>query len=224
LSNHWAVIPVRGFTDSKTRLSSFLGERKRLFVEALLQDVLSSILRSRVYDKVLVVSPDERVSALGGGVSLSFLGQTGFGLNRAIEQANKLALKENAQSLTTILADIPFAESRDFTELFHLGTGDRRAVLAPSLKGGTNVMMTRPPGVIRPSYGRWSYAKHLRQAQLNGVTAYSISNPRISFDVDTVNDLIELKRRDPDARTMSAKALREIWQTPSPARLGSIAG
>jgi len=223
LSEDWAVIPVRGLADSKTRLSSYLGERKKLLVEALLQDVLSSILRSRVYDKVLVVSPDDSVSALARRDGLSFLGQTGLGLNSAIEQANKLALKENARSLTTILADIPFAEPRDFTELFHLGDGDRRAVLVPSLKGGTNVMTTRPPGVIRPSYGRWSYAKHLRQAQLSGLAAYSVSNPRISFDVDSVKDLIELKRRDPDARTMSAKALREIWQTPSPARLSSIA-
>src|SRR5437867_5204756 len=84
LSEDWAVIPVRGLADSKTRLSSYLGERKKLLVEALLQDVLSSILRSRVYDKVLVVSPDDSVSALARRDGLSFLGQTGLGLNSAI--------------------------------------------------------------------------------------------------------------------------------------------
>src|SRR5438034_643659 len=118
MSEHWAVIPVKGLADSKTRLSSFLGERKKLLVEALLQDVLSSILRSRVYDKVLVVSPDDSVSALA---------------------------------------------------------------------------------------------------------RYSVSSPRISFDAGSVNDLIELKRGDPEARTVAPKALREIWQTASPARLSSIA-
>ena len=222
MNEHWAVIPVKGLTDSKTRLSNYLGDRKKLLVEALLQDVLSSILLSRVYDKIVVISPDHSVSALVRRSRLSFLGQTTLGLNRAIEQANKLALRENVQSLTTILADIPLAEPRDFRELFDIGNVDPKTVLAPSLKGGTNVMMTRPPGVIRPNYGRWSYSKHLRQAQLGGLAAYSISNPRISFDIDTVNDLIELKRRDPDARTMSAKALTEFWPTQSPTRVSSI--
>src|SRR5437867_11737834 len=107
MSEHWAVIPVKGLTDSKTRLSSFLGERKKMLVEASLQDVLSSILRPRVYDKVLVVSPDDSVSALARSDRLSFLGQPGLALNSAIEQANKLALKENARTLTTNLAYIP---------------------------------------------------------------------------------------------------------------------
>src|SRR5947208_1303316 len=98
MSEHWAVIPVRGLTDSKARLSGFLGERKKLLVEALLQDVLSSILRSRVYDKVLVVSPDDSVSALARRDGLSFLGQTGLGLNSAIEQANNLADAESSKT------------------------------------------------------------------------------------------------------------------------------
>src|SRR5436305_12608066 len=108
MSEHWAVIPVKGLADSKTRLSSFLGERKKLLVEALLQDVLSSILRSRVYDKVLVVSPDDSVSALARTDSLSFIGHTGLGFIRALVQANKLAIKVNAWLLTTLMDDILF--------------------------------------------------------------------------------------------------------------------
>jgi len=210
LSEDWAVIPVRGLADSKTRLSSYLGERKKLLVEALLQDVLSSILQSKVYGAVLVVSPDANVAAKARGSEVSFLRQTSFGLNRAIEQVNRLALRENALSMTTILADIPLAEPRDFRELLDLGNGDRKAVMVPSLKGGTNVMMTRPPAAIRPGYGRWSYSKHLRQAQIAGIDAYSMSNARVSFDIDTVDDLIELRRRDPEGRTASARVVRSM--------------
>jgi 2-phospho-L-lactate guanylyltransferase len=78
--------------------------------------------------------------------------------------------------------------------------------MAPSLKGGTNVLLTSPPGVISPSYGRWSYSKHLRQAQSSGLNAYSISNSRISFDIDTMSDLMELRRLDPEGKTASARA------------------
>jgi 2-phospho-L-lactate/phosphoenolpyruvate guanylyltransferase len=210
LTQNWAVIPVKGLTESKKRLSSYLGERKRLLVEALLHDVLSSALQSDVYDKILVVSPDERVADLSKAKRVDFLQQTGFGLNRAIDQANRLAIKDRVSSLTTILGDIPMAMPQDFREIFKIGNGLGKAVMVPSLKGGTNVMMTRPPGVVRPSYGRWSYSKHLRQAQLNKVATYSISNPRVSFDVDTVNDLIELRRSDPGLRTSSAKLLTRM--------------
>ncbi len=212
MSQHWAVIPIKGLTESKTRLSSYLGDKKKLLVEALLHDVLSSALKSGVYDKVLLISPDERVSSHRINSKVAYVKQTSFGLNRAIEHANKIAVREGVRSLTTILADIPLAEPRDFREVFSLGDDDHRSVLVPSLKGGTNVMMTRPPGEIRPSYGRWSYSKHLRQAQMADVSAYSISNPCVSFDIDTVQDLIELKRRDHQSRTMSARALDEIMR------------
>jgi 2-phospho-L-lactate guanylyltransferase len=219
LTPQWAVIPVKGLTESKRRLSPYLGEKKRLLVEALLHDVLSSVLLSEVYDRVLVISPDENVGAVAKGRKVVFLRQAGFGLNRAMEQANRLAIRDGVTSLTAILADIPLAEPHDLVEISSMGDGRRGVVMVPSLKGGTNVMSTRPPGLIRPSYGRWSYSKHLRQAQLNRLIAYSVSNSRISFDIDTVNDLIELQHRDSNLRTSSAKVLSDIDLGLSPVHL-----
>jgi len=219
LTQKWAVIPVKGLTESKRRLSPYLGDKKRLVVEALLHDVLSSVLKSDVYDRVLVISPDENVGAIAKGKKVVFLRQSGFGLNHAMEQANRLAIRADVTSLTALLADIPLAEPQDLVEISGMGNGRRGVVMVPSLKGGTNVMTTRPPGVIRPSYGRWSYSKHLRQAQLNRLIAYSISNPRISFDIDTVSDLIELQRRDSNMRTSSAKVLSNMDLVLSPIHL-----
>ena len=92
MTDNWAVIPVKGLTESKTRLSTHLqGDKRKVLVEALLDDVLSSIIRSRVYGTVLVISPDDNVSNRVRSQEVSFLKQTGVGLNRAIEQANRLA-------------------------------------------------------------------------------------------------------------------------------------
>src|SRR5437899_12933064 len=150
----------------------------------------------------MLISPDESVGGRLRSQEVSFLKQTGVGLNRAIEQTNRLATQKHARSLTTVLADIPLVEPGDFQELLSIGTASRKVVMAPSFKGGTNVMLTAPPGVISPSYGRWSYSTHLRQAQSSGLNAYSISNSCISFDIDTVWDLMELRQRDP--RTKAA--------------------
>ena len=219
MSRHWAVVPVKGLTDSKTRLSNYLGEKRKLFVQALLQDVLSIATRSAVFDRIMVISPDEKVAASAGDCDADFVKQSGFGLNRAIDQANRIALKENVASLTTILADIPLSDPQDLREIFEMRRETRSVVLGPSFKGGTNIMLVSPPRSIRPRYGRWSYSKHLREAQVAGLDVYSISNPRISFDIDTVDDLMELRRRDPDSRTRSAKILRELRPVLSHARI-----
>jgi 2-phospho-L-lactate guanylyltransferase len=219
MTDNWAVIPVKGLTESKTRLSAYLqGDKRRILVEALLDDVRSSIIRSKVYGTVMVISPDENVASRIRPPEVSFLKQTGIGLNRAVEQANRLATLGHARSLTTVLADIPLVEPADFKELVSLGSLSRRVVMAPSMKGGTNVMLTSPSGVISPSYGRWSYSKHLRRAQVSGLSTYSLSNPRLSFDIDTMSDLVELRHRDPDGKTVSGRVVGGLGHFPNEAR------
>jgi 2-phospho-L-lactate guanylyltransferase len=220
MTENWAVIPVKGLTESKTRLSTYLqGDKRRILVEALLDDVLSSIIRSRVYGTIKVISPDENVASRIRPPEVSFLKQTGIGLNRAVEQANRLATLGHARSLTTVLADIPLVEPGDFKEIVGLGSPGRRVAMAPSMKGGTNVMLTSPPGAISPSYGRWSYSKHLRRAQAGGLNAYSISNGRVSFDIDTTSDLIELRRLDPEGKTASGRAAEMLKLVLMPQRV-----
>src|SRR5207245_7211006 len=149
---------------------------------------------------------------------VSFLKQIGLCHNAVIEQENRLATQNHARSLTTVLADIPLVDPGDFKELLSIGPSVRKVVMAPSLKGGTNVMLTSPPGAISPSYGRWSYSKHLRLAQVKGVDAYSISNSRVSFDIDTMSDLMELRRLDPESKTASARAVSMMKLVVSSAR------
>ena len=219
MTENWAVIPVKGLTESKTRLSTYLqGDKRRILVEALLDDVLSAIVRSKVYGTIKVISPDENVGSRMQSQEVSFLKQTGIGLNRAVEQANRLATLGHARSLTTVLADIPLVEPGDFIEVASLGSHRRRVVMAPSMKGGTNVMLTAPPGVVSPGYGRWSYSKHLRRAQVSGMSAYSLSNPRLSFDIDTMSDLVELRHRDPQGKTVSGRVVSELGDFPNETR------
>ena len=214
MTTNWAVIPVKGLSESKTRLSNFLGDNRRALVEALLQDVLASVVRSGAFGSVSVISPDEELRSLVIQSHASFIKQTGSGLNAAIQQAYRAAARERVSSLTTVLADLPLVRHDDFREIVRLGAGNPRVVIAPSRKGGTNVMLTLPPGVVHPSYGRWSYSKHLRQAQRMEVNTYSISNCRLSLDIDTVEDILELKRRDPEQRSASGKVVRHLTNLP----------
>ena len=213
MTKDFAIIPVKGLVESKSRLARSLSpqDKKRLII-ALLEDVLAAVKESQLFSRVLVVSPDpnvEKEANLPPGTFLHQEGQ-GLGLNAGVRQSTLFAMREKASSVAVLLADIPMIEARDLKELYSVGGNGGRVVLVPSLKGGTNVMMREPPDIIAPAYGRWSFSTHLRAAQKSGLAVYSVSNPRLSFDVDTLEDLIAIARKDPRGKTRTAKCLQEM--------------
>lgn len=211
MTRNFAIIPVKGLFESKSRLSPLLApsDKSRVIV-ALLEDVLSAVEESAVFSRVLVVSPDRNVEQVARQYDGLFLHQEGQGLNAGVRQSTLFAVTEKASSVAVILADIPLLEPRDLKELYSLGDAVPRVVLSPSLKAGTNVMVRDPPNAIGPSYGRWSFSTHFRAAQKIGATVYSFSNPRLSFDVDTPEDLITMRIRDPRGKTRTARCLQEM--------------
>ncbi|HEV2119636.1 MAG TPA: 2-phospho-L-lactate guanylyltransferase [Candidatus Bathyarchaeia archaeon] len=210
MTKNFAIIPVKGLIDSKSRLSQSLSPKdKKTLIIALLEDVLAAAEGSELFSRILVVSPDPNVEKAANLREGSFLRQEGQGLNAGVRQSTLFALTQKASSVAVILADIPLLEPRDLKELYSLGDSVPMVVLSPSLKAGTNIMVREPPNVIDPSYGRWSFSTHLRAAQKSGAVVYSFSNPRLSFDVDTPEDLITMRRKDPLAKTHTGGCLEE---------------
>jgi 2-phospho-L-lactate/phosphoenolpyruvate guanylyltransferase len=211
LTKDFAIIPVKGLVESKSRLVRSLSpqDKKKLII-ALLEDVLSAVNESHLFNRVLVVSPDPSVEKEANLLPETFLQQEGQGLNAGIRQSTHFAMRERASSVAVLLADIPMLEARDLKELYSVGGTAEKVVLAPSMKGGTNVMVREPPNIIAPAYGRWSFSTHLRAAQKTEFPVYSVSNPRLSFDVDTLEDLIAIARKDPRGKTRTAKCLQEM--------------
>jgi 2-phospho-L-lactate/phosphoenolpyruvate guanylyltransferase len=205
------IVPLKNLSEAKKRLTEHLSpdERKKL-VLAMLDDVLRALGRSKVFSETYVISPDKSTEGRVRRHGALFLKQRGAGLNAAIQQALRELARKRASSVTIVLADLPLASPADFRKLERISNESPRVVLAPSLKGGTNVMVRSPSNVIKTSYGRWSYAKHLRAAQRERVPAYSISNYRLSFDVDTIQDLRTLLKTDRSGLTHAGRTARHF--------------
>ncbi len=206
-----AIVPVKSLSEAKKRLANHLapGERKAP-VLAMLDDVLTAVSKSGMFSETYIISQDVSLEKTARKHRARFVRQKGAGLNAAIRQALRHLARAKISSVSTILADLPLARPSDFKELVRISSLNPRIVLAPSLKGGTNVMLRSPPNLIKTFYGRWSYAKHLRAGQKRNVPVYSVSNPRLAFDVDTMQDLKTLVEVDSSRRTNAAKLARKI--------------
>src|SRR2546425_661393 len=99
MTKNLAIIPVKGLLDSKSRLSRSLGPQdKKKLVIALLEDVLTAVKESELFNRVLVVSPDPNVAEEAKLPHGSFLHQEGQELNAGVRQSTHFALGEEAGS------------------------------------------------------------------------------------------------------------------------------
>ncbi len=194
-----AIVPVRGNSVGKTRLSPFFdpGQRAAL-VEAMAWHVVSTIQRTGVADRILIVSE---------GNPFSFASQRGMsnldaivqpasepGLNAALAYGRTWALGNGADRLLVLSADLPLLEPADVYELT-----DRRApvVIAPDrFATGTNGLVLggtrRMAGTVTAEFSFWfgadSFRHHRAEAMRLGVSADTASGPGTSFDLDTPDD------------------------------------
>ena len=96
-TNMWIVVPVKRFSNAKTRLSAVLtpAERESL-AQVMLNDVLGAISRSRLVSGILVVSNEPRARYAAERAGGLFLLEEELGVSQAIVKASEW-LKNHGQ-------------------------------------------------------------------------------------------------------------------------------
>jgi 2-phospho-L-lactate/phosphoenolpyruvate guanylyltransferase len=189
----YAIVPVKRLDVSKRRLSKFLSpqERKVLTI-AMLEDVLRA-LKSSTVSEIVIVSNDQNVRLIAERFGVYFLSPNHYGLNAAVEEAFDWCLRNQADSVLVVPADIPLLSFTDVNDIVELGTCNKPAVvLSPSNNGGTNALFQKPPNLLSAQFGYKSFARHFRQARSKGITIKFHYSTSIALDVDCEEDLQEL--------------------------------
>jgi 2-phospho-L-lactate guanylyltransferase len=194
-----AIVPVNVLSKSKARLSTVLrpAERRELSV-AMLKDVLAALKRARRVRRVIVVSADKSARGIAGRFGATFLWEgKRRGLNKGIRLAIGKAERKGALVVLVIHADLPLIKPREIDRFVEQSHG-YSVVLTPSMDGsGTNALLMNPPEVIRPVFGQGSFKRHLRLARKRGTLSKVLRFRGIGFDIDTPQDLLDLKRKHP---------------------------
>ena len=192
----WAVVPVKSFSEAKSRLRDVIPEARRAgLARRLLSHTLEVLGESMPPERTLVVSRDEDALRLAADKGVQVLIESGAGLNAALEEAADHVLRRGAGGLLVLASDLPLLAPADLEDLLR-PFSPPQVTIAPDRAGtGTNALLLQPPGLIPFAFGPDSYALHLRQAEALGLNVRSVLSEGLGFDLDHPDDLDELRRR-----------------------------
>ncbi len=206
------AIPIKNLATAKTRLSAILAPAERAdFAASMLQDVIASAKHTPDLEQIIVVTPDGPGANLARerGAMLLLESQTD-GLNKAVQIAIKHTQMGGFKRLLIIHADLPLIQPQDLSLFFQSSS---KITVAPSRDlDGTNALLLSPPNIIQPRYGRKSFDIHKALAREAGIEPAVVQNARLSLDIDTPGDLMQLCELQPGGRTGAFLKKHEIGE------------
>jgi 2-phospho-L-lactate guanylyltransferase len=203
------LIAAKQLEFAKTRLAPALppGERRAL-AEAMFRDVLAAARGSSAADHVAVVTSDAGLLAMARAANaLAIDEEFPRGLNVAIALATSALIAEGAETVCTLLSDIPLVNSEDVDAVFAAIPSGRGAVLVPSRDfSGTNIICRNPADAVPTRFGRLSLVKHLDDCRTANVPARVLRLARPALDLDVIADLAEFERAGSATHTQNQLA------------------
>lgn len=215
MSGVWAVVPVKPLRGALRRLASALEApvRRELQV-AMLTDVLGACAGAPGLAGVLVVTSDPDAAALArrlAGARVVPDHDPPRGMNAAVVRGLAAVAAQGALGALVLTADLPLAHPADIAVLLEHRLEAPSAVLVPSADGtGTNAMLLRPPGALRPRLGPDSLARHTAQARRRALVVSHLPLARLALDIDTPRDLAALMAGGGGCATLEACARLEV--------------
>lgn len=201
----FAIIPVKKFENSKTRLSSVLSLEQRVRLSGLLlKDTLAALAKSKEIEQVIVVSSDRRARYISGLYGAVFIQEeSDSGVNSAVMLADRRAKNSGADATVVIPQDLPMLEVAEIDSMCKEAESYAKCiVICPSeWRDGTNVLLRKPPSAIEIHYDNNSYSMHLQSAKESGVEARIYESERLMFDIDKPEDIDALAKIDEDKIT-----------------------
>jgi len=190
-----AILPIKSFKDAKHRLEPDLDvPLRRALAESMFSDVLVALRRARRVDATLVVTMDRGAQRIAGAYGARLLNDDDQGHNDAAARGLRVATDQRFERALLVPGDCPALDPAELDELLARDAAAPLALIVPDRHGmGTNALVLSPPAALEPSFGEGSCARHAGIAQEAGTPHEVIRVPTLALDVDTTEDLDELR-------------------------------
>ncbi|HEX5589045.1 MAG TPA: 2-phospho-L-lactate guanylyltransferase [Candidatus Limnocylindrales bacterium] len=197
LERTWALVPLRGLEDAKTRLGAELDAEERLeLVVAMASRTLAATRDAAGLAGTVLVTADPAAAELAEAFGARTLVQRLPGLNAALREARTVAVVAGATAVLVVPIDLPAISAAAIGDLLAAAQpavadpGTELVVAVPDRHGtGTNALLVSPPETIQPAFGEGSFEAHRRAARTAGAAFLEVRGP-LTVDVDTGADLL----------------------------------
>ena len=150
----------------------------------------TSVLRAAGQLPTAVACDDERVARWAAAQGALVLWKPGHDLNGAVTASVKDLAERGFSRVIVAHGDLPLARSFDEVAAF-----DGVTVVPDRRGSGTNVLCVPTNTSFVFGYGVDSCAHHVEQAEQAGLAVRVLSDPDLGLDIDTAEDLTELRNR-----------------------------
>jgi 2-phospho-L-lactate guanylyltransferase len=211
-----AVLPVKSFSNAKQRLGDALGgEDRELLAAAMVGDMLSALAAVEGIDDVVMVTAEPlaaRAAERAGAAVVDDPDEAGQ--SAAVGRGIDAALVRGADRALLVPGDCPAADPHELAQLLRRAGDAPSVVIVPDRHGsGTNALVLSPPGVLAPSFGAGSFARHAAWARAAGAAVEVCELSSLALDVDTPDDLGALRaalEQRPDAASRTRVVLDRL--------------
>ncbi|SLN24693.1 2-phospho-L-lactate guanylyltransferase [Aquimixticola soesokkakensis] len=208
------LIPVKRFSEAKTRLSAVLGHtERRHLAAALLHDTLATLARVSMLESVGVVTDDPQAIEIAHIFGAEVHPDATRDLNPALEAARSRIFARGIERVAVLHADLPLLSASDVVALICA----RAPAIAPARDGiGTNAMVTSLRAPLAFHFGPHSKRAHQRAAQRHDLTLQTLDHLGLAHDLDSPQDIPAVLAQAANSRsaTLLRKALATRAQLP----------
>ena len=185
-----AIVPVKTFSKAKKRLN-LEPEKTEIICKLMLEEVLGTISKSDLVEKIALVTKDEAAFSIGKRFGcIEIIDEKELGVNNAVALADEYFLNDGFDATIVLPQDIPLMQPDDIQTLFNFKNSQKCALVVPSRKfDGTNALFRTPVNLMKTHYDEDSYKIHLSTAEEISASSALVLIRRIMLDVDEISDL-----------------------------------
>jgi|TARA_B100001750_G_C15473636_1_gene581248 2-phospho-L-lactate guanylyltransferase len=184
-----AIVPVKTFSIAKKRLCIQQSHKEKI-CNLMLQEVLDTISKSKLIDKIILVSKDETALKLGKTFGAVEIFDDESGVNNAIHSADQYISDKEFDCSVIFPQDIPIMKSVDIDNLLGFVKYGSSAIIVPSRQfNGTNALVRCPANLMDTRYDMGSYTFQIDAALTKTKNVSVALIRRIMLDIDDEYDL-----------------------------------
>ena len=185
-----AIIPVKTFSNAKTRLDLSIDKKEKL-CEIMLEEILHTISISPQIEKIVIVTKEEKAIKIGEKFkAIIIIDEKEDSVNNAVALADKYLLENNFHASIVFPQDIPYIKTQDIEFMLNYKAPPNFAIIVPSRRfDGTNALVRMPVNLMKTHYDEDSYKIHMNTAKEHTLNVAMVFVKRIMLDVDNDEDL-----------------------------------